>query len=70
MNEDPMSMCIVCGTEMPLSESNRCEVCGLDGLCNNCIGDMDHKCSPPGSHKVNYVIPMVVLDKPEPIRKP
>lgn len=36
--------CENCCREIDLEESQTCEVCGLDGLGNCCIGVFDHDC--------------------------
>jgi hypothetical protein len=36
--------CENCGEEIDLAEVQKCDLCGMDGLGNCCIGDMDHLC--------------------------
>ncbi len=42
--EEVVTNCESCGDEIPVSESESCEHCGLDPLCSSCIGDLDHEC--------------------------
>jgi hypothetical protein len=34
--------CELCSTEIEDDEVERCETCGQDGICNDCL--MDHDC--------------------------
>jgi len=39
-----MTVCANCSEEIPDNEVQMCEKCGLDGLGNCCIGELDHDC--------------------------
>ena len=43
-NEEETTLCAHCGTEFPVDESQQCETCAVDPLCENCIGEFDHNC--------------------------
>lgn len=45
-----MTNCSHCGRETPEDEVQKCELCGVDGLGNCCIGDMDHPCDQDPNH--------------------
>ena len=36
------TVCENCGEEVPVDETSQCDHCGQDGLCQCCIGDLDH----------------------------
>lgn len=44
MADDNKTNCENCGQEIPTNEVQTCEVCGMDGLGNCCIGVEDHPC--------------------------
>ncbi len=33
-----------CGEEVPSEKTQACSICGLDPLCESCIGVFDHDC--------------------------
>lgn len=37
-----------CSEEVPVSETSACPNCGLDPLCETCIGEFDHDCNGDG----------------------
>ena len=39
-----MAICSQCCGEIEDDEVQACEVCGMDGLGNCCIGKLDHNC--------------------------
>lgn len=39
-----MAICAQCSKDIPESEVQKCERCGMDGLGNCCIGEADHPC--------------------------
>lgn len=43
MSEE-LTNCENCGQEIPTSEVQKCERCGMDGLGNCCVSDLDHDC--------------------------
>lgn len=43
-DEDLDSICENCCRPIPSSEVQQCEICGMDGLGDCCIGDLDHAC--------------------------
>ena len=36
--------CENCSREMDDDEVQQCDLCGMDGLCDRCIGECDHEC--------------------------
>lgn len=42
--DDNKTNCENCGAEIDEDEAQQCEVCGMDGLGNCCIGIDDHPC--------------------------
>ena len=47
MTDEPMmTICECCGGEVLDTEVQMCELCGADGLCEQCIGECDHPCEP------------------------
>jgi hypothetical protein len=43
-DEDDDSICDKCGVPCSLDETQTCEDCGRDGLCNECIDPDYHDC--------------------------
>ena len=39
-----MTFCSICSHEMSEDEAQCCQRCGLDVLCDSCIGELDHPC--------------------------